>query len=238
MAKLVIGHGPASLQALRDADADPANRVEAELAFGAEWKRLVAEWDDHWVLVVDAADDELDNDQSVVRYCEFDAGRWVVECFGERDRRWTQEGFGEAMGPGHTEFGTQDAAEAVRVGLVRLNSGWTLDNTRVRDTSVKHYSRESRVMYAVVDNDGMNPVVWGIGNTEREALTDAAQQDGYEATQWQCVVSISDVRAARIESGDVSADDLVTCWGPGSRGGPPRKHDRLFPAKGHDPYAG
>lgn len=64
-------------------------------------------------------------------------------------------------------------------------------------------------MFAVVDTDGIGLVVWGLGDTEDVAYVDAEDQEGYEATEWQCVVPVSPERAADIELGGIDATDLV-----------------------------
>ena len=63
--------------------------------------------------------------------------------------------------------------------------------------------------FAVIDTDGMRLVVWGLGETEDAARAEAADQEGYEETEWNRVVEISVERAAAIRAGDVGADDLA-----------------------------
>ena len=67
------------------------------------------------------------------------------------------------------------------------------------------------IQYAAIGTDGINPVVWGIGEDEREALDDAGHWLDSEGDEGQelLVVAIDAERAERVRSGDVRADDLV-----------------------------
>jgi hypothetical protein len=57
------------------------------------------------------------------------------------------------------------------------------------------------VWYAVVGTDGLRPVVWGIGETEADAVTDAAQWlEGNDFTTHE----ITEDQAAHVRTGDVS----------------------------------
>ena len=64
--------------------------------------------------------------------------------------------------------------------------------------------------FAAIGDDGMRPVVWGIGETERLARRDAEEQahDSCCGTGDLRIVEVSAERAARIEAGDVDASDL------------------------------
>jgi hypothetical protein len=65
-------------------------------------------------------------------------------------------------------------------------------------------------MYAAIGTDGTRYVVWGLGKTEDDAEHDAASQDTEEPVEIVAIAPVDAERAARIEAGDVAADDLVT----------------------------
>lgn len=63
--------------------------------------------------------------------------------------------------------------------------------------------------FAAIGDDGRRPVVWGVGDTDEEALADARselRQAG--ATSELRVVEITAERRAAIEAGDVDAEGL------------------------------
>jgi hypothetical protein len=68
--------------------------------------------------------------------------------------------------------------------------------------------------YAAVGNDGMRPVVWGIGDSPDGAREDAGQWMPREGEGWREAVDslrcvpISEERFNRIARGDVDAADL------------------------------
>lgn len=67
---------------------------------------------------------------------------------------------------------------------------------------------DNETIFAVIDTDGTRIVVWGIGYTIEDARENAGRNDEYDRTNWGRIVVISPERMKRIESGDVSADDL------------------------------
>jgi hypothetical protein len=79
-------------------------------------------------------------------------------------------------------------------------------------------------MYVAIGDDGMRPVVWGMGETQDAALTQATDNLNSESCkgaegQKLLIVEVSAERAARIEAGDVDASDLWATWVKGEMGG-------------------
>lgn len=68
------------------------------------------------------------------------------------------------------------------------------------------------VTYAAIGTDGTRYVVWGLGASEETAEADARAEADAAACdpELRCTVAIGAERVARIQAGDVSADDLVT----------------------------
>ncbi len=64
--------------------------------------------------------------------------------------------------------------------------------------------RERETMYAVIGDDGTQPVVWGLGASEAEALADAAMQNDGEDIGSKTVRPITEAQAERIRIGEVS----------------------------------
>lgn len=59
--------------------------------------------------------------------------------------------------------------------------------------------------YAAIGDDGLRPVVWGLGLTREQAERDALDNEG----DWDHVVPITMEQYARIEAGDVDASALL-----------------------------
>lgn len=65
-------------------------------------------------------------------------------------------------------------------------------------------------MYAAIGDDGMRPVVWGLGRTESAAMRDARSQLHEAGCESEIhAAQIDRARVARIRAGDVEASDLV-----------------------------
>lgn len=65
--------------------------------------------------------------------------------------------------------------------------------------------------YATIGDDGMRPVVWGLGDDIDAAHEDALsnlREAGAQSTEPLRTVPVSAGRAALIEAGDVSAEGL------------------------------
>lgn len=62
---------------------------------------------------------------------------------------------------------------------------------------------EKTTWYAVVGNDGMRPVVWGIGETPEDAQEDARDWADKDVEEMR-VEKITRRQAAVVEAGDVS----------------------------------
>lgn len=80
------------------------------------------------------------------------------------------------------------------------------------DPAVRSYCTERRAAFAAIGDDGRRPVVWGVGDTEAEARADAAESlrdagSGDDSENLR-VVEISAERRAKIEGGEVGAEDL------------------------------
>lgn len=67
-------------------------------------------------------------------------------------------------------------------------------------------------MFATVGSDGVRCVVWGLGVTPEEALTDAAQEANNDPPEIIGTIEIGDERATLVREGHVGADDLVERW--------------------------
>lgn len=96
-----------------------------------------------------------------------------------------------------------------------LSDGLTRDQRYLRDVEMPKRRAEaerSRRHFAALGTDGRRPVVWGIGHTEEAAREDAAEslRDAgfYDDSTDLRVVEIDAARYARIEGGEVAADDL------------------------------
>lgn len=64
--------------------------------------------------------------------------------------------------------------------------------------------------FAAIGNDGMRPVVWGVGESEEAARQDAANQDELTCVDLEGLDMrpITDEQAVRIQSGIVSCEEL------------------------------
>jgi hypothetical protein len=66
-------------------------------------------------------------------------------------------------------------------------------------------------MIAAIGTDGTRPVVWGLGATVEEATAEARRWAGDIGEDLDMIgtVEVDAERAARIEAGDIDANDLV-----------------------------
>lgn len=63
--------------------------------------------------------------------------------------------------------------------------------------------------FAAIGDDGVRPVVWGLGDTPEAALLDAREQDGIDAGADLHVMPITRDQQAAIRCGDVDASGLM-----------------------------
>lgn len=74
---------------------------------------------------------------------------------------------------------------------------------------VAYIATHSPSCYAAVGTDGTRQVVWGLGDTEEEALADAATELREQGcTSELRTVGINEARRSRVQGGDVEANDL------------------------------
>ena len=58
--------------------------------------------------------------------------------------------------------------------------------------------------FVAVGNDGMRPVIWGLGVTEEDAIEDALEQEGCPPRSFLHVHPCTPEIQERVQSGDVS----------------------------------
>lgn len=63
-------------------------------------------------------------------------------------------------------------------------------------------------MIAIIDTNGTENVVWGLGETEEEARQDAAEQENYTPTEWERVCELTDEQVQSVHNGAVAVSSL------------------------------
>lgn len=58
--------------------------------------------------------------------------------------------------------------------------------------------------YAIIDMDGTRFVYWGLGSTPNRARIEAEAQEGYQETEHNACVEVSDTVVTRVRKGDVA----------------------------------